>query len=405
MQTCDVAIIGAGPYGLAAAAHLSAIGAEYRIFGGVMRFWREQMPIGMVLRSERDGTNISHPARTYGLGVYEQDVGAKLGARIPLDEFVRYGEWFQRRAVPSVDARNVRLVEATANGYVLTLEDGEPLTARRVVVATGLAAFPRRPAVFAEISRDLVSHTCEERDLGRFGGRRVLVVGAGQSALESAALLGERGAEVEVVTRRPLIHWLGQMGDLSRSSGRWAHILYPPGAVGPPGINWIVELPDLFRSLPAALQTRVAARALRPAGSGWLVPRVTGVAFTAGREITGATPESDALRLTLSDGSERSIDHVLLGTGYHVDVMRYPFLSPELARRVEQRGGEPVLGAGFESSVPGLHFLGAASAHSYGPLMRFVAGTGYAGRALARRFRSELPAAQTATVAEAGVAD
>ncbi|HEY7035979.1 MAG TPA: FAD-dependent oxidoreductase, partial [Thermomicrobiales bacterium] len=339
MKTCDVAIVGAGPYGLSAAAHLGAIGADYRIFGEVMGFWRRQMPVGMLLRSEWDGSSFSDPAASFGLAAFERATGTTMPERIPLDAFVRYGTWFHQQTVPDVDPRTVRLVEANGGGFLLTLEDGEAVTARRVVVATGLSGFERRPAVLTDLPRDLVSHTSEERDLGRFRGRRVMVVGGGQSALESAALLSDGGASVEVVTRTPVVHWLGQQGHISRESGRLAHILYPPGAVGPLGINWIVQLPDLFRSLPTALQNRVATRALRPAGSGWLRPRVTDVVFTTGKEIARASAGPGGLRLTLSDGSERTVDHVLLGTGYQIDVMRYPFLSPELARRVDHRGG------------------------------------------------------------------
>jgi thioredoxin reductase len=392
MLTCDVAIIGAGPYGLGVAAHLRAAGVGYRIFGEVMGFWKHQMPIGMLLRSERDGSHFSDPMGAYRLAAYERVIGAELPERTPLDDYVRYGEWFQQQAVPDVDARMVRHVAPADTGFTVTLDDSDVVSARRVVVATGLAAFANRPGPLAGLSCELVSHSCEERDLGRFRGQRVAVVGAGQSALESAALLSEGGARVEVVCRHPEVYWLAQTGHISRESGRLAHILYPPGAVGPLGINWIVQLPGVYRALPVGLQTKVSRRALRPAGSGWLRPRVGNVVFTTGREITRATPDAAGLRLTLSDGGERHVDHVLIATGYRVDVGRYPFLAPELARRVAQRDGHPILGRGFESSVPGLHFVGAASAVSYGPLMRFVAGTGYTAKAIARAIGGQAPA-------------
>jgi FAD-dependent urate hydroxylase len=403
MDTCDVTIIGAGPYGLTAAAHLAAGGLECRVFGEVMGFWKRQMPIGMLLRSERDGSNFSDPAGAFGLAAYEAVRGGRFPARVPLDDFVRYGDWFQQQAVPVVDPRTVRTVESTSTGFRLTLDDGQPLSARRVVAATGLGVFARWPAAFAGLPRDLVSHTSDERDLGRFRGRRVVVVGAGQSALESAALLSEGGAAVEVVTRGPVVHWLAQAGHISRESGRLAHILYPPGAVGPLGINWIVQLPDLYRALPRRLQETVSRRALRPAGSGWLRPRLTNVVVTTSRAVAAARTEGERLRLNLDDGSERVVDHVLLGTGYQVDVMRYPFLAPDLARRIARRDGHPDLSTGFECSVPGLHFLGAASAASFGPLMRFVAGTEYTGRALARKIRAEARESRRSTVAEVGM--
>ena len=85
----------------------------------------------------------------------------------------------------------------------------------------------------------------------------------------------------------------------------------------------------------------------------------------------------------LDDSTTRSIDHVLLGTGYRIDITRHSFLSPGLSS-LQCVNGYPQLAAGFESSVPGLHFLGAPAAWSFGPLMRFVAGTRYSGRELVR---------------------
>jgi thioredoxin reductase len=385
MQPNRVVVIGAGPYGLSAAAHLRAAGVEIRVFGGVMDFWERQMPIGMVLRSEWEGSHFSDPAGAFGLDAFERATNQSLPDRIPLAEFVRYGQWFQQQAVPEVDSRRVTLVEPLGDGFRVRLEDGESVLARRVVVATGLASFASRPEPYVGLPVELVSHTCEERDLSRFNGKRVAVIGAGQSALECAALLTEGGAKVEVLTRRPIVHWLAQSGRNSRESGRLEHLLYPPGAVGPLGINWIVQLPELYRALPRKFQDRVAVRALRPAGSGWLRSRLADVPISTGAAVTSATPHGNGIRLALSDGSTREVDHVLIGVGYRIDVDRYLFLDPALRRAIDRRDAHPELGAGFESSVRGLHFLGAASMPSYGPLMRFVAGTGFAAKELTRR--------------------
>ena len=131
-------------------------------------------------------------------------------------------------------------------------------------------------------------------------------------------------------------------------------------------------------------------RCIRPAGAGWLRPRLRAVRIDCARTIVAAEPEDGRLRLSLDDGSARLVDHVLLGTGYRIDVRRYPFLAPELAGAVATiRGGYPVLQAGLESSVPGLHFVGAPAALSYGPIMRFVVGTWYAAPVLARRIAGQ----------------
>jgi hypothetical protein len=87
----------------------------------------------------------------------------------------------------------------------------------------------------------------------------------------------------------------------------------------------------------------------------------------------------------LNDGSEFRFDHVLLGTGFQVDIARYPFLSSQVVEKIERVGGFPVLDQGFETSLPGMHFVGAPAAWSFGPLMRFVAGTEFASPAVAHR--------------------
>jgi FAD-dependent urate hydroxylase len=87
-------------------------------------------------------------------------------------------------------------------------------------------------------------------------------------------------------------------------------------------------------------------------------------------------------RVELDDGSHREVDHVVLGTGFRVDVSRYDFLGPELLRNLKVDNGYPRLTLGLESSIEGLHFMGAPAARSFGPLTRFVSGTGYSARAL-----------------------
>src|ERR1700723_3219961 len=103
---CQFTVIGAGPYGLAGASHLLASGAEVRIFGRPMDFWATQMPKGMLLRSPWSGSNIGDPSQTFTLDRYESALGSALNRRVPLEDFVRYGQWFQRQALPGLDARN-----------------------------------------------------------------------------------------------------------------------------------------------------------------------------------------------------------------------------------------------------------------------------------------------------------
>jgi thioredoxin reductase len=378
---CDVAIIGAGPYGLSAGVHLQAKGIKVRVFGEPMEFWAKKMPQGMLLRSPRVASNLSDPDHAFTLEAYEAASKTEPCAPLPLDTFVEYGKWFRHQLGSSLDQRTVARVEKSDRGFRVTLGDGGHVTCSRLVVAAGIGPFRKKPEVFQNFSGDLVSHCYEGRDVKKFSGKKVVVIGAGQSALESAAILSEAGAEVEVIARNSTLKWIGshkwlhQLGPISR-------MLYSPHDVGPIGISRLVAYPKLMTFVPLKLRDRIRTRAVRPAGSQWLPARLAKVRLTTGHTVSRASETNGGLALTLDDGSERKVDHVLLATGYRVDISRYEFLSHELVEGVEVFDGYPRLRSGFRSSVPGLHFIGATAARSFGPLLYFVAGTEFASREL-----------------------
>jgi FAD-dependent urate hydroxylase len=377
----EVAVIGAGPYGLAAAAHLRASGRDTEVFGEPMEFWERQMPAGMFLRSAWYACDISEPSAHFSLSDFQTREKEEFSAPVPLKSFVRYGHWFQRHLLPDLDRRKVTRIEKNGS-FRLSLNDGEALHAKRVVIAAGISPFAYRPPEFCNLPRQLASHSSEHRDLDRFHGQRVMVIGGGQSAFESAALLKEGGAEVELVMRAPEVRWLHGSVHFRTKLGALRRLLYPPTDVGPPGLNQLIARPHLFRLLPRTMQTRMAYRAIRPAVATWLRDRMDGVRVTTGRRVTRANACGDMARVELDDGSHREVDHVVLGTGFRVDVSRYDFLGPELLRNLKVDNGYPRLTLGLESSIEGLHFMGAPAARSFGPLTRFVSGTGYSARAL-----------------------
>jgi FAD-dependent urate hydroxylase len=377
---CGVVIVGAGPYGLGAAAALKKRGIEPHVFGDPMSFW-QSMPVGMLLRSPLPACNIGEEPE-HLLSVYAAEAGFELVRPLPLDRFIEYGRWVQQQVVPDVDRREVVSVARENGGFRVSTADGDSVTAHRVVVAAGIAPFAWRPPLFRKLPSEVVSHAADEHELDRFAGKRVVVVGAGQSALEGAALLHESGADVEVVARAPLIHWLSFR--LQHKLGPITKLLYASPDVGPAGVSQFVAHPNWFRRLPRRWQDRLGPRSIRPAGAGWLKPRMVDVVpITLGRQVVDVSANGH-VELTLDDGSKREADHVLLGTGYRIDIGGYGFLSPQLLQQIRTVGGYPVLGRGLESSSPGLHFVGAPAAWSFGPLMRFVAGSGFAARQLAR---------------------
>jgi FAD-dependent urate hydroxylase len=384
MDKCDVVIVGAGPYGLSAASHLRHIrGLDIRLFGEPMSFWERYMPQEMLLRSPWAGSHIADPENQLTLDAYrELNANHGLAYPIPLADFINYGHWFHQQMGVPADRRKVGRIEPTASGYRLTLEDGEEILAQRVVIAGGIQPFAYRPDIFEGFPTSLVTHTSDFRDFAKLRGKQVLVIGGGQSSLEAAAFLHKSGADVEVIIRNSTLHWLGQKRWMHSKAISW--MFFGSADVGPAGLSLLVQRPNWFRRLPRKIQNQWGRRAIRPAVSHRLETCVRDVPTHTGRFVVRARTEGERLRVRLNDASERIVDHVVLGTGYRVNVALYPFLSPELLANLECADGYPRLDVGFESSLPGLHFLGAPAAWSFGPLMRFVAGTEFAAPALSR---------------------
>lgn len=408
-----VVVVGAGPYGLSVAAHLRAAGVPVRIFGEVMGSWRHAMATGMFLKSTPNAVDLSVPEPGGRLSdflrVHGEPVLTEL-TPIPCEVFVRYGQWFQKQYVGEVEPARVTAVDRAGPGaaFVVRLDDGQVLAARAVVVATGLNGLAHVPEMLRRLAPEgpgagaLVSHTSHHTDLSRYAGRRVAVVGGGQSALESAALLHEAGAQTQVLVRERSLLW----GTTPEPARPWWYRIIRP--VSPLGAGWILagvcRAPGGVRRLPAAARLLLFRRALRPSGGWWLRERVEGVVpvrtscRVTGAEATGAgATGAVAVRLDVSGPGGAvdtlAVDHVLAATGYRLDLDAVPFLSPGLRRalRLVRGSRAPHLSGGFESSVPGLYFTGSLAAPMLGPMMRFVAGTEYAATRVARDMTRRMP--------------
>jgi FAD-dependent urate hydroxylase len=376
------AVIGAGPYGLSVAAYLRRARIPSRVFGMPMEFWRN-MPSEMHLKSVWSASSLADTDGAFSLDRYCEAKQLAPVEPIPLSFFIDYSQWFQQHAVGEVEPAYVTRLSRRERLFHLEISDGSEVSAGRVVVAIGISRFANLPAFSRGLPPQLASHTGANTDYARFRGCRVMVVGAGQSGLETAAFLLEAGAQVELITRGP-VRWISRR--FYGHGGLAQRLLYPPTDVGPPGLNWLCGAPLVMRKLPSGLRRRIGARAVRPAGAQWLRARVEGkIPTRPWTQIVGAEPGGAGLRLRLSDGTKRDVEHLFLGTGYRPDLAEVPFIDPTLRDQVRQRDGLPELDDSFESSVAGLHFVGGLAGWSFGPICRFVAGARAAARQVARR--------------------
>jgi cation diffusion facilitator CzcD-associated flavoprotein CzcO len=370
----DAVVVGAGPYGLSIAAHLDGMGLKVAIFGKLLALWRDHMPEGMLLRSFWWASNLSDPEKRYTLGRYLRKQGQLAHDPTSRETFIEYGCWFQRHAVPMLDETYVKHIERKGKLFTVRLVDGRVIHSPVVVMAPGVYYYIHRPREYQHLSSELVSHTCNHRTLNQFAGKRVVIVGGGQSALETAALLHEGGSEVEVVARSPL-HWLSPENTSIPFIIR--QLRAPKVGLGYGWMNWALEhIPYMFYSFPRSTKDRMLATFHGPAGAWWLKDRIVGKVPVHEQRLVEKVEETDGgVRLQLSDQKTLEADHVVLATGYRADIKRLPMLSPSLLASIQTYMDAPVLNSYFESSVPGLYFVGFTAARSAGPFYRFVVGT------------------------------
>lgn len=389
-KAIDVAIIGAGPYGLSLAAHLSVGKPSYRIFGTPMSSWRNHMLNRTWLKSDGFASNLYDPNSTFTLAHYcrEQSLPyAAVGLPVPIETFAAYGLEFQKRFVDQLEETEVTTFARIPGGFELTTQAGEVVRSKRVVVAAGITHFGYIPPMFSGFSKEFLTHSSDHKNVSSFKGRRVAVIGAGASAVDLAGLLHEEGADTHLIARRKAIAFHEPFFE-PRPIAQC--VMMPRSGLG---VGWrsrlCTDAPLLFHSMPSRLRRRAVQRHLGPA-PGWFakgrfVDRVTSHLGTQMRWV-GMRGNSLSLKFTQQDNSDTELqfDHVICATGYKVSLHRLCFIDPALRKQMATADDVPVLNRNFQSVVPDLYFVGLASSNSFGPLCRFAYGAKFTSRRLAR---------------------
>ena len=354
-----------------------------------MGFWKANMPAGMFLRSGIEASNIAAPQVRLSLIGYQKATGKKLKEPLPIEDFIAYGQWFQKQVAPNLDKRSVRTISRSERGFCLTFEDGDSIRCSSLVLALGIGQFAQRPKEFAGIPRELAPHSSDLSDLSGFKGKRVAVIGRGQSALEYAALLHEHDAEVQIITRSPNVDYLrprwrsrlfrqltpGPLRPLS-------YAIRPPTDLGDYRTARTIASPEKFRRQTPEVQEELLKSVQKPRGSHWLRSRLKDVAVRANGEIESVKVQGDGLTIIFSDGSEHRAHRVVLATGYRVDIAKCRLLDESIIQELQTEDGYPVLTPSLETSVPDLYMAGVIAERTLGPTLRFVTGTSNAGPGL-----------------------
>ena len=384
----DVAIVGAGPYGLSLSTHLAKTGLRTRIFGKTMQSWQDHMPRGMKLKSEGFASSIYDPDSAFPLSEYcrENNISyADIGNPVPLETFVAYGHEFQRRLVPHLEPVEITSIKPSSYGFTLTTALGEAFDARSVVLAVGITHFSYIPPMLAALPSEHISHTFDHSDLSQFQGRKVAVIGAGASAIDTAAALHEAGAHVEIITRASRIAFHSKGTEPRPLMERLRN---PRSGLGVGWKSWLCSnLPLVFHRLPENMRLRATRRHLGPA-PGWFVrDKVEGVMpIHLNAELQSASVENGQACLTFTTptnpATTLAFDHIVAGTGFHPAITRLTFLDETLRSTLKTVEDTPILDRNFESSVPNLYFIGLAAANSFGPLNRFACGAEFTAKHL-----------------------
>ena len=407
----ETAIVGAGPYGLSVAAHFRHLGIPFRIFGRPMDSWLAHMPKGMMLKSDGFASNLYDPEDRFTLKQFCAERGidySDIGIPVRLETFSAYGLAFRDRMAPELEEKLVVGLDSSPDGFLLRLEDGEVVRTRRVVLAVGITHFAHIPRELAHLPKEFLSHSFEHHNLEPFRGKSVVVIGGGASATDLAGLLRDTDADVRLVARQTSLNFHNKQA-VDKPRSWWQRMRHPQSGIGP---GWrsrfLADAPMAFHYLPQSFRLKTVRTYLGPSGGWFAKDKVMGrVPLLLGYTPKRAEIQDGRVRLELraADGSEREIltEHIIAATGYKVNLKRLPFLSPEIRSKITAVDGTPVLSSSFESSIPGLYFAGVAAANSFGPVMRFAFGAGFAARRLTRALAKSL-ARKPAAVAASSVA-
>jgi len=363
MET-DLLIIGAGPFGLAIAAQAAHDGIEHTVVGKSMEFWRENMPKGMFLRSASDWHLDPLNVHTIHTFLESQGKTPRDVEPLSLEFYLTYAEWFRQQKHIQPLPIYIQRLDRFNGHFAATTKNGDGIKAQRVVLAPGFKHFAHIPEdVKAKLPRGRFQHTAEFVDFSGARNKRYLIIGGRQSAFEWAALLLEADAAA--------VHLSHRHASPAFAVADWSWVN--------PLVENMVEHPNWFRELSQEEKDQVSHRQWaegRLKVEPWLEPRLKDerISVWPHTELENCSENDNGeLEITLTNGATFIVDHIVLATGYKVEISKVPLLAAgNILKQLETRNGFPVLDDHFETSVPGLFITSMPATQDFGPFFGFT---------------------------------
>jgi len=363
----DLIIIGAGPFGLSAASFSKFHQIDYLVIGKPMAFWKENIPANMYLRSGSDWHLDPQGKYTIEAFLKTKNKSPEDVKPLPLTLFLDYATWFQEQQnINVLDKLIVKLDYLEEDKkYLITLKDAKQIKAKNVLVAIGFKFFKKLPIyLIKKLPKGSFTHTCDVVKFEKFKNKSVLIIGGRQSAYEWAALIVEAGAKTVHISHR---HEAPKF-----AASNWAWI--------DPIMDQMIDNPEWYKALKEKEQEEIARKFLSEDSlklEPWLLPRID-------RENIKIWPLSNVVKcdesnsgqykVHLDTGRKLEVDHIILATGYKVDINKVPFLSSgNILHKLKINEGFPELDGHFQTNLPGLYMTSVIATKSFGRFFAYIA--------------------------------
>ena len=356
-----VLIIGAGPYGVSVALELSRRRIPFVICGDPFALWFNHTLERASLRSDVHVSEVFTKDRRFRLDDFltrtlpVAQADAIRRGRIPVSVFRDYLRHVQASLPFPIVREKIVSLDKRCGQFIAQTTSGQVIAASQVILACGLESHQRLPEALKHLNGHVV-HAWQTQRYEHLRGKRVLVIGSGQSAGEAVWLLRHDNT-VTWVHRTP------------------PDFFADPIALPRPIFALAMRTSHIFSMMPAWLQRKLRQNLL----SSTMTPDLREDVFAS--NVHAVQTDAGELGLTVSQGAidsarlKRSFDLVIACTGYRHRLSNLAFLSPALLGLARcDAEGMPLLDRAFRTSVPGLYVVGAMAEPKHGPAMRFMSG-------------------------------